>query len=169
MVWFFNNPAREESVKRAMGALKAMGYDKKITVLKHDPTIPSEAAGQLNVETGAIVQALPFHVASQPVIAFVAGDHKCKLEELPRCLHLKGSTEAMTEDEVKEATGFAVRGIAPVAVMGTDILMAIDVSLKRFETIYVPAGHPQCYFGTTVKELNRMTQGIISYAIAEPA
>ena len=29
MVWFFNNPAREESVKRAMGALKAMGYDKK--------------------------------------------------------------------------------------------------------------------------------------------
>ncbi|MEL0106450.1 MAG: YbaK/EbsC family protein [Rhodospirillaceae bacterium] len=169
MVWFFNNPAKEDSVKRAMGALKAMGYDKKVKVLKHDPTIPSEAAGQLGIETGAVVQSLPYMIGGQPIIAFIAGDHKCKPIELPRCLNLKGSAEPMTEDGVKQATGFAMRGVAPVAVTGTDILMAIDVSLKRFDTIYVPAGHPQCYFGTTVKELNRMTQGIISYAIAEPA
>ena len=58
---------------RAMGALKVMGYDKKVMVLKHDPIIPSEAAGQLGVETGAIVQALPYTIAGQPVIAFVAG------------------------------------------------------------------------------------------------
>jgi prolyl-tRNA editing enzyme YbaK/EbsC (Cys-tRNA(Pro) deacylase) len=169
MAWFFNSPSRDDTVKRAMGALKAMGYEKKVKVLKHDPTIPSEAAGQLGIETGAVVQALPYMVGGQPVIAFIAGDHKSKTEELPRCLNLKGSVEPMTEEGAKEATGFALRGIAPVAVTGTDIIMAIDVSLKRFETIYVPAGHPQCYFATTVKELNRMTQGIISYAIAEPA
>ena len=169
MGWFFKSPARENTVKRAIGALKVMGYDKKVTVLKHDPTIPSEAAGQLGVETGAIVQALPYMIAGQPVIAFIAGDHKCKAEELPRCLNLKGFPEPMTADESKEATGYALRGVAPVALTGSEIPMTIDVNLKRFETIYVPAGHPQCYFATTVKELNRMTQGIISYAIAERA
>ncbi len=169
MVWFFNNPAREDTVRRALGALKVLGYDKKLTVLKHDPIIPSEAAGQLGVETGAIVQALPYMIAGQPIVAFIAGDYKCKTVELPRCLNLKGAPEPMTVDEAKETTGYIPRGIAPVALTGTDIPMAIDVSLKRFETIYVPAGHPQCYIGMTVQELKRVTQGIISYAIAEPA
>ena len=169
MVWFFNNPAKEDTVKRAMGALKVLGYDKKVKVLKHDPIIPSEAAGQLGIETGAIVQALPFIIAGQPVVAFIAGDHKCKIDELPRCLNLKGTPEPMTVEETKEIIGYAPRGIAPVALTGADIPMMIDVSLKRFETIYVPAGHSRCYFATSVPELNRMTQGIISYAIAEPA
>jgi prolyl-tRNA editing enzyme YbaK/EbsC (Cys-tRNA(Pro) deacylase) len=174
MIWFFKSPARSDTVKRAMGALKTMGYDKKILVLKHPPTLPGEVAGQLGVATGAVVQALPFVIGGVPVVAFIAGDHVCKTEELPRCLNIKGDAQPMTAYEVTELTGYEPGGIAPVALPGTAIPgsaipMAIDVSLKRFETIYVPAGHPLCYFGTTVKELNRITQGIISYAIAAPA
>ncbi|MEQ8196347.1 MAG: YbaK/EbsC family protein [Rhodospirillales bacterium] len=174
MIWFFKNPSRSDTVKRAMGALKTMGYDKKIMVLKHEPAIPSEVAGQLGVETGAVVRSLPFMIGNTPVIAFIAGDRACKIEELPRCLHLKGEVLPMTGQEVTDIFGYEPGGIAPVALPGTAIPgaaipMAIDVSLKRFETIYVPAGHPLCYFGTTVKELNRITQGIISYAIAAPA
>ena len=51
----------------------------------------------------------------------------------------------------------------------SELPTVIDVSLKRFETVYAAAGHPHCVFPTTVDGLKRLTGGIVSYAIAEPA
>ena len=51
----------------------------------------------------------------------------------------------------------------------TELPTVIDVSLKRFETVYAAAGHPHCVFPTTVTALKRLTGGIVSYAIAESA
>ena len=70
-------------------------------------------------------------------------------------------------DDVKAATGFTIGGCSPVAHK-MELPMVIDVSLKRFETLYASAGHSHCVFPTTVGELKRLTGGIVSYNIAEP-
>ena len=69
---------------------------------------------------------------------------------------------------MRAATGFAIGGVAPVALI-LDMPVLLDVSLKRFDTLYAAAGHPNCVFATSVNELKKLTGCIVSYAIAEPA
>ena len=47
-----------------------------------------------------------------------------------------------------------------------DVPVVIDVSLKRFDTLYAAAGHPHCVFPVTMAELKKLTSGIVSYNIA---
>jgi len=131
-----------------------------------------DAAKALGVELGAIVKTLIFVIGEQPVMVLVAGDNRCKVDDLPRALALDEQAAASVDqadaDEVRTATGFAIGGVAPVAT--TVKLRAImDVSLKRFDTVYAAAGHPHCVFATTAAELKRLTGCIVSYNIAEPA
>ena len=57
---------------------------------------------------------------------------------------------------MREATGFAIGGVPPVA-HETKLPIVIDASLARFETVYAAAGHPYCVFATSVAELQRLT------------
>ena len=66
---------------------------------------------------------------------------------------------------MREATGFAIGGVAPVA-HETRLAVAIDASLGRFETVYAAAGHPHCVFATTIDELERLTGGTVTAEIA---
>ena len=61
-------------------------------------------------------------------------------------------------ETVRDATGFAIGGVAPVG-HATRLPLAIDASLGRFETIHAAAGHPHCVFATTLDELVRITGG----------
>ena len=66
--------------------------------------------------------------------------------------------------EVRFATGFAIGGVAPVG-FPRPIPCVLDRSLKRFETVFAAAGHPNCIFPTTVDWLKTMTGAIVSYNI----
>ena len=48
-------------------------------------------------------------------------------------------------DRVREATGFAIGGVAPLG-HPKPLATVIDDSLGRFETVYAAAGHPHCVF-----------------------
>ena len=60
----------------------------------------------------------------------------------------------------------APAALAPVA-LALELPTVIDVSLKRFETVYAAARHPSCVFPLSVPELKRLTGGIVSYAVAD--
>ena len=67
--------------------------------------------------------------------------------------------------EVRFATGFAIGGVAPVG-LARKLPCVLDRSLKRFETVFAAAGHPNCIFPTTVDWLKAMTGAIVSYNIS---
>ncbi len=159
-----------ESVKRVRQALSDAGCDDKVVELEETARTADDAAKALGTALGSIVKSLVFLVGDQPVMALVAGDHKCKPEALPRVLALddKGDLKRADADQVRAATGYAIGGVAPVG-LPTPLPTALDVSLKRFERIYVAAGHPHCVFPTTVPELKRLTGAIVSYNITEPS
>ncbi len=66
---------------------------------------------------------------------------------------------------VREATGFAIGGVAPVGHPGL-LPIAMDASLRRFPVIYAAAGHPYCVFPTTPDDLQRITGAIMSDSIS---
>ena len=157
-----------ESVKKVREALIEAGVGDNVIELEETARSAEDAAKSLGVELGSIVKSLVFLVEDQPVMALVAGDHTCKPDALPRALNLEGEVKRCDADQVRAATGFAIGGVAPVA-LAQNLPTLLDVSLKRFDTVYAAAGHPNCVFATTVSELKRLTGCIVSYAIAEPA
>lgn len=163
------------SVKMVRKALLAAGLEDSVVELKKTAKTAEDAAKAVGTELGSIVKSLVFMIGDQPVMALVAGDHTCKPDALPRALALDEAYEQAGNKvkrgnaaQVKTATGFTIGGVSP-AGRKSELPTVIDVSLKRFETVYAAAGHPHCVFPTTVDGLKRLTGGIVSYAIAEPA
>ena len=157
----------KDTVKQVSAALDAAGLEGRVQELEEKARTAPDAAKALGVELGSIVKSLIFLVGEEPVLALVAGDHECKPENLPRALNLEGEVRKADADEVQAASGFSIGGVAPVG-LALELPMVIDVSLKRFDTLYAAAGHPNCVFSATMVELKRLTKGIVSYNIAEP-
>ena len=158
----------DESVVKVRQALNDIGLSDRVIELEVSAADTEKAAMAIGTETGAVVKSMIFLIGEQPVLVLVAGDLRCKEDALPRALNLTGEVRKADAEEVLAATGFVIGGVAPVA-LALELPTAIDVGLKRFETLYAAAGHPQCVFPITVAELKKLTGGIVSYNIAEPA
>jgi prolyl-tRNA editing enzyme YbaK/EbsC (Cys-tRNA(Pro) deacylase) len=101
------------------------------------------------------------------VMARVAGDRQCDTMSLPPILGLQGKCRRADADFVREATGFAIGGVAPLA-HSRAVPVAIDDSLGRFSAVYAAAGHPYCVFATNLEELRTLTGGVVAQ-VATPA
>lgn len=156
-----------DAVKRVRAALKAAGVGDKVIELAETARSAAEAAQALGVAQGQIVKSLVFTVGTRYVMALVAGDHKCREDQLPRALNLAGAVVRPGADLVRAVTGFSIGGVAPVGLTAK-LPVVIDASLKRFDKVYAAAGHTHCVFETSVGELKKMTGGLVSYAVAQP-
>jgi len=137
------------------------GAGDKIIAVADTTRSAAEAAAALGVELGAIVKSLVFTIGGDPVMALVAGDRQCDTKALRQVLGLSGKVKRPDADAVRAATGFAIGGVSPLAHT-TDIPVAIDASLRRFDAVYAAAGHPHCIFPTTLDELEKLTGGMVS-------
>ncbi len=144
------------AVVRVRAALTAAGSTAEIIALADTARSAQDAARSVGVELGAIVKSLVFAVDSRAVMALVAGDRRCDTAALARALGLDGKVGRADADMVREATGFTIGGVPPIAHT-TPLATAIDASLGRFAIVYAAAGHPHCVFGTSPDELARLT------------
>ena len=149
----------KEPVKRVEQVLKA--FDPKLTVivLKTSARTAIEAASSLGCEVGAIVKSLLFKTENSFTLCLVAGDRKASIIKIKKTLNIKDVSMA-SADEVKDVTGFTIGGVSPVGHINK-IDVFIDNSLKRFESLYAAAGHPNCIFKLDFINLQKITNGSI--------
>ena len=149
----------KEPVKRVEQVLKA--FDPKLTVivLKTSARTAIEAASSLGCEVGAIVKSLLFKTENSFTLCLVAGDRKASIIKIKKTLNIKDVSMA-SADEVKDVTGFTIGGVSPVGHLDK-IDVFIDNSLKRFESLYAAAGHPNCVFRLDFINLQKITNGSI--------
>lgn len=156
-----------DSVQRVRKALVDAGLGDRVIELDETARTAQDAAASVGCELGAIVKSLAFIIGSRTVLALVAGDHRCVEAALSRCLDIPGAPRRPGANEVKGMTGFTIGGVAPVGLI-RPLPIAIDRSLKRFDTLYAAAGHPHCVFPLSFDELRRLTDGMVSWNIAQP-
>ena len=160
----------KDTVKRVRQALVNAGVGDKVIELAQTVRGAVDAAQALGVEQGAIVKSLVFTVGNRYVLALMAGDRHCSEAQLPRIFNLQGQVVRPPADLVRAVTGFdpggVCGGIAPVGLIAK-LPITIDASLKRFDKVYVAAGHSHCVFETTPVELKTLTGGLVSYAVAQ--
>ncbi len=158
-------PLAHPAVRRVQAALAEAGSGAQVIALASTARSAEDAAASIGTPLGSIVKSLVFTVAGAPVMALVAGDRRCDPKALGRALGREGKVRRADADAVRAATGFSIGGVAPVA-HETQLSVAIDASLGRFETVYAAAGHPHCVFATTIDELQRLTDGTVTGEIA---
>jgi prolyl-tRNA editing enzyme YbaK/EbsC (Cys-tRNA(Pro) deacylase) len=61
-------------------------------------------------------------------------------------------------DFVRESTGFAIGGVAPVGHPAA-VETLVDTALQAHDRVWAAAGHPRTVFPTTFDELVRITGG----------
>ena len=149
----------KEPVKRVEQVLKAFDPTLTVIVLKTSARTAIEAASSLGCEVGAIVKSLLFKTENSFTLCLVAGDRKASIIKIKKTLNIKDVSMA-SADEVKDVTGFTIGGVSPVGHLDK-IDVFIDNSLKRFESLYAAAGHPNCVFKLDFINLQKITNGSI--------
>ena len=148
----------KEPVKRVEKSLKEFDPNINIISLNSSARTAQEAASSLGCEEGAIVKSLLFKADNTFILNLVAGDRKASLNKIKKILKKKDVSMA-TADDVKNITGYTIGGVSPVGHLNKiDIL--IDDSLDRFIDLYAAAGHPNCVFKISFKDLQSITNGL---------
>ena len=158
------NLLNKEPVRRVQKILQDFDKNQKIIVLNTSARTALEAAASLGCEIGAIVKSLLFKTESNFTLCLVAGDKKASLNKIKKTLSIKDSSMASAND-VKNITGYTIGGVSPIGHLN-EVNILIDKSLDRFNFLFAAAGHPNCVFKISFKDLQKITNGNI-YEITE--
>ena len=158
------NLLNKEPVRRIQKILQDFDKNQKIIVLNTSARTALEAAASLGCEIGAIVKSLLFKTESNFTLCLVAGDKKASLNKIKKTLSIKDSSMASAND-VKIITGYTIGGVSPIGHLNK-VNILIDKSLDRFNSLFAAAGHPNCVFKISFKDLQKITKGS-TYEITE--
>ncbi|MGQ0652186.1 MAG: YbaK/EbsC family protein [Betaproteobacteria bacterium] len=146
------------SVVRVRKALDEAGLSSGIVELPGAARTAKAAADCLGCDVGQIANSLVFRAQASGTALLVmsSGAKRVDLERLARIAgEPVGKADA---DFVRQATGFAIGGVAPVGHTGR-LRTFVEESLAAYAEIWAAAGHPHTVFRLTYAELLRITGG----------
>ncbi|MGA6126582.1 MULTISPECIES: YbaK/EbsC family protein [unclassified Microbacterium] len=138
-------------------ALRAAGIPGEIVVLPDAASTAALAAAALGVEVGAIANSLVFQCDGAPLLVMTSGAHRVDTAALAARLG-RGRISRATPDQVREATGQAIGGVAPTG-HPAPLETLVDEDLARYPQIWAAGGTPHTVFPMTFDELVRLTGG----------
>ena len=148
-----------EKVKRVQKFLADFDPKQEIIVLNNSARTALEAASSLGCEVGAIVKSLLFRTENFFTLCLIAGDKKASLNKIKKNLEIN-DVEMASAHQVKEVTGFTIGGVSPIGHLKS-INILLDISLKRQNSLFAAAGHPNCVFKINFSDLQKITNGTI--------
>ncbi len=144
--------------ERVQSALDAMGMGDRLRVLPVSTRTAREAAAALGCEVAQIAKSLVFKLAlsGKPVLVVASGANRVDVAKLAA---LVGEpVEKATAGFVRQATGFAIGGVPPIA-LEKPMETVLDEALFELPSLWAAAGGPHSVFGVTPAELETMTGG----------
>lgn len=150
-------PARSRLVH---DSLRAAGITGEIVVLPDAASTAALAAAALGIEVGAIANSLVFWSDDEPLLVMTSGAHRVDTEALAERLG-RGSIRRATPEQVREATGQAIGGVAPTG-HPAPLTTVIDEDLAGYDEIWAAGGTPHTVFPLTYDELVALTGGTVA-------
>ena len=138
-------------------ALRAAGIPGEIVVLPDAAATAALAAAALGVEVGAIANSLVFQCDGAPLLVMTSGAHRVDTAALAARIG-RGRISRATPEQVREATGQAIGGVAPTG-HPAPLETLVDEDLARYPQIWAAGGTPHTVFPMTFDELVRLTGG----------
>ncbi|MFK4190326.1 YbaK/EbsC family protein [Streptomyces sparsogenes] len=149
-------PVRSMQVARALAAAGIAG---QVRELAESTRTAAEAASALGCEVGAIANSLVFISDDEPVLVLTSGRHKVDTTALAARWG-RGKLRRATPDQVRQATGQAIGGVAPVGHPRA-LPTVVDEALTDYSQVWAAAGTPRTVFPTTANELVQLTGALL--------
>jgi len=140
-------------------ALRAAGIGGEIVVLPDAASTAPLAAAALGVEVGAIANSLVFFSDGEPLLVMTSGAHRVDTAALAERLG-RGRIQRATPEQVREATGQAIGGVAPTG-HPAPLTTVVDEALAAYPEIWAAGGTPHTVFPLTFDDLVRLTGGTV--------
>lgn len=140
------------SVEKVREYLTPYGVADRIQEFEVSSATVELAAVAVGVEGARIAKTLSFKVDEQPILVVAAGDAKVDNSKYKKQFHAKA--KMLTHEEAVERIGHAVGGVCPFA-LPEDVKTYLDVSLKRFATVYPAVGSAASAIELSCEELER--------------
>ena len=137
--------------------LKKYNASDRVIELDESSATVSMAAHALHTTEERIAKTLSFRVKDKIILIVLAGDAKINNSKFRHFFNEKA--HMLSFDEVEELTGHPVGGVCPFAVK-EGVLVYLDESLKRFETVFPACGSPASAIEVTIKELEEFSNPV---------
>ena len=140
------------SIERVRTYFKTLEIEHRIQEFETSSATVALAAEALHCEESRIAKTLSFHVGEQVVLIVTAGD--AKIDNAKYKAFFGTKAKMLSFEEAEPMIGHAVGGVCPFAV-NDGIEIHLDVSLKRFATVFPACGSSNSAIELTLDELEK--------------
>ncbi len=138
------------SIERVIEYFKSKGMEQKIMEFEVSSATVALAAEALHCEERRIAKTLSFHVGERVVLIVTAGD--AKIDNATYKARFETKAKMLAYEEAGPLVGHSVGGVCPFAV-NKGVEVYLDVSLKRFDTVFPACGSANSAIELTLEEL----------------
>lgn len=138
------------SIERVREYFRPLGREQDILEFEVSSATVELAAQAVGVIPARIAKTLSFLVDDSCVLIVTAGDAKIDNSKYKGMFHTKA--KMLTPEQVTAFTGHAIGGVCPFG-NPDGVRTYLDVSLKRFDTVYPAAGSSNSAIELTCEEL----------------
>ena len=142
------------SIERVKEYFKGYGMEDRVLEFPVSSATVELAAAALGCEGCRIAKTLSFLVDGAPVLVVAAGDARVDNGKFKAFFHTKA--RMLSPEEASTLVGHAVGGVCPFAV-NEGVAAYLDVSLRRFETVFPACGSSNSAIELTLPELERFS------------
>lgn len=138
------------SIEKVRAFFAQYGMENRILEFPVSSATVELAAQALNCAPCRIAKTLSFGVNGAPILIVTAGDAKVDNAKFKARFGVKA--KMLSHDDAATLIGHAVGGVCPFAVK-EGVAVYLDVSMKRFDTVFPAAGSSNSAIELTIPEL----------------
>lgn len=140
------------AIEKVKAYFREYGMEERIQEFDVSSATVELAAKALHCESQRIAKTLSFMVENEAVLIVTAGD--AKIDNPKYKAKFGKKAKMLSLDEVETLVGHAVGGVCPFAV-NEGVIVYLDISLKRFETVFPACGSSNSAIELTIPELEK--------------
>lgn len=138
------------AVEKVKTYFKKYGMEERVQEFDVSSATVELAAKALHCEPQRIAKTLSFLVENEAVLIVAAGD--ARIDNPKYKAKFGKKAKMLSPDEAETLVGHAVGGVCPFAV-NEGVKVYLDVSLKRFDTVFPACGSSNSAIELTIPEL----------------
>lgn len=138
------------SLERVKQYFKNVGLEQRVHELSQTTATVDEAAKAIGCKPEHIAKTMSFLLDSEPILIVTAGDAKIDNKKYKSYFHKKA--KMITGELVEQYIGHAPGGVCPFAI-NPNVKVYLDISLKRFVTVYPAGGSSNSAVELSIEEL----------------
>ena len=148
------------SIQKVRDYFKPFGIEDRIREFDVSSATVELAAVAVGVEGARIAKSMSFKVGEEPIIIVVAGDAKVDNSRYKAQFHTKA--KMLTFEEAHTMIGHDPGGVCSFA-LPEGVKTYLDVSLRRFATVFPAAGSANSAIEMSCEELERCSSGFAGW------